>query len=890
MARRVTRDDNGNGNGGNGPIERLPVITRIEPGSGTPGTQFALTGLNFGTRAGLSGVRVHAYDEGGDAAIVSWSATRVQAVVPPVATVGAAGLCSVTLSDRVGDGDMTTFVVIDTAAPRITGLSRTSALSGDELHVYGERFGMAGTPGSSVTIGGASVPILAWSPGEVVTRVPDLATVGGPGNRPVTVGTPWGQATPASFTLLEPPTIVAIEPAVAAPDAEVRIAGRGFGDFAAGQSAVLLRFVVPETGDLVETSAELVAWAPTEIRAVVPGLTRLKASGAKDVVVRMPLASSAAGALEVADIGSITSWTRIEPHPRIEDLETGLGAGMRAEIADPLWMLGRQWTLGELTGENRGSPVVARLQGESAPLWRWRPSAAAPASDLPTGVPLETLVEAERVFPAAGARFDDLRLAVEAGLQFLRTLAVHVRPRQRADLIRRRYSEHYALDAPDDADLDVESRRFLTVVDARVPDGARLFDDLRQALPPDRGGTGELPTEPQIPGRDREGVIAAIVDWFDWCEGMVAEPAHERSAWDAEHLEYAFSVSAQTSSGEIVLNAPEYFEGHLDWTAFVRADGGSLAAGATIEPPAVVGIDQSVLPGPATYPGMPAPRWWEIEDARVNFGSVDAGPPDLIRLLFIEFASAFGNDWFTIPVDRVPAGSVSRISSLTVTDTFGRQVDVPRFAETGPGGAWRMFQLTGDEEQRDLLLLPPALVAGLEGAPIEEVALLRDELANMGWAVERIVTGATGRPLRRHEAEQEARRRADATAPPPATPDQLTYRLMTTVPEYWIPLVPRVHDGSLRLLRAAMRRVGSGGALEPIPPLGRILEPETEALRIHDAEVPRAGIVVTRSWQLARGPDGDTHLWIGRRKRAGRGEGSSGLRFDVAEPGREIGG
>jgi hypothetical protein len=32
---------------------------------------------------------------------------------------------------------------------------------------------------------------------------------------------------------------------------------------------------------------------------------------------------------------------------------------------------------------------------------------------------------------------------------------------------------------------------------------------------------------------------------------------------------------------------------------------------------------------------------------------------------------------------------------------------------------------------------------------------------------------------------------------------------------------------------------------------------------------------------------GSTHLWVGRRKQPGRGEGSSGLRFDVAARGED---
>ena len=72
---------------------------------------------------------------------------------------------------------------------------------------------------------------------------------------------------------------------------------------------------------------------------------------------------------------------------------------------------------------------------------------------------------------------------------------------------------------------------------------------------------------------------------------------------------------------------------------------------------------------------------------------------------------------------------------------------------------------------------------------------------------------------------------------------------------------------------------------EPTTPgaLGRVLEPGTP-LSLFEEEVPRAGARVTRAHQYARWSDGTTHLWVGRRKGPGRGEGWSGLRFDVIEP------
>jgi hypothetical protein len=52
--------------------------------------------------------------------------------------------------------------------------------------------------------------------------------------------------------------------------------------------------------------------------------------------------------------------------------------------------------------------------------------------------------------------------------------------------------------------------------------------------------------------------------------------------------------------------------------------------------------------------------------------------------------------------------------------------------------------------------------------------------------------------------------------------------------------------------------------------------------RIREEEIPREGLTVSRVMCRARGCDGKTYLWIGRRKQIGRGEGSSGLRFDLA--------
>lgn len=64
-------------------------------------------------------------------------------------------------------------------------------------------------------------------------------------------------------------------------------------------------------------------------------------------------------------------------------------------------------------------------------------------------------------------------------------------------------------------------------------------------------------------------------------------------------------------------------------------------------------------------------------------------------------------------------------------------------------------------------------------------------------------------------------------------------------------------------------------------PLGHLL---AIGARLADDRVPREGRRVMRERVLVRWSDGTVRTWTWRRSTIGRGEGSSGLRFDVAEP------
>lgn len=573
---------------------------------------------------------------------------------------------------------------------------------------------------------------------------------------------------------------------------------------------------------------------------------------------------------------SITDWTRIEPRTRDEEMANGLAA----RIHDPLWLLARQWQMGELLGEDAGSPIAVRLRLQQTPLARFHPGPL-PGEGAAGRVfdgrrqPLEALVEREAISrePEGGAA---RRFAVDAGLHFLRLLDRHGQGKYR-----RAYLEHHALPHPNDDDgaescLDPAARRFCRLMAGRVPDGAALRAEMEGALQPVGGAAAKLPDQPPIAGPDRPAVTRAALEFLDWCKGFFTEPEEDHlRAWVDERMEYAFAVGGRGADKEQVLGADEYTEGELDWYAFDFLPEASIGAGADPPAPALV---RTAIPSPVTYRGMPAVRWWEMEDAAVDFGAVEAAPEELARLLLVEFAVAYSNDWFLVPV-QLPVGRLYRIRSLIVTDTFGERCLVRPYTEVdGPTSPWRLFHLTGAVEPD--LLLAPKLTAGLDGPVLEEVLFLRDEMANLAWAVERLISGPHGRAVSRHEAET-VRPAAVSSDEPPAAP--LAYHLATRVPAHWIPLaaVRDEPDEPLRLRRAQLLSGGPEGLREP-GPLGRILLPN-KALALQEEEVPRTGMRVTRAFQCARAADGSTHLWMGRRKTPGCGEGFSGLRFDVVE-------
>src|SRR5499427_11125845 len=93
-------------------------------------------------------------------------------------------------------------------------------------------------------------------------------------------------------------------------------------------------------------------------------------------------------AIDGRQFPSVTIWNRLEARPRTIAFDRAL----RAEVRDALWMLAKQWQMGEFRGSDAGSPVFAKLQIDTTRLTKYRPDGQATQA-FEYEVPLEAKVE-----------------------------------------------------------------------------------------------------------------------------------------------------------------------------------------------------------------------------------------------------------------------------------------------------------------------------------------------------------------------------------------------------------------------------------------------------------------------------------------------------------------
>jgi hypothetical protein len=560
-------------------------------------------------------------------------------------------------------------------------------------------------------------------------------------------------------------------------------------------------------------------------------------------------------------VPSIVYWNRLEPLPAAGSIDDGL----RARLADPLWMLARQWQFGELTAEDAGSPVDVSVTSEAAPFSRVQlgPSDAPVVPYDPAQAPIEAIVEAEPV------RDRDLGLAAECGLHAVRLL------RRAGFTVDAELRAAYPLDvpAPPDRAADPAGWHAHQLLAGAVPDATALAADLAGPA----GAT--VAARLGVPEADRVTVQRLLTDWLTWYQALVLAPPPASTApdggvappaWDPRRLEHRGALSAVHDIGGVTLLAEQYRDGTLDWPDFAVSAAEGL--GSVFGLPEPVRRVERLLPTAVAFPGMPARRFWEIEDTGVSFAGLDPGLTDVGRVLLAEFGLVYGNDWYAAPLD-VPLGTLVAIGPVVVTDSFGMATTVARIERQlvgvgGPTRPWSVVELAAPvdlpDRVRQLVAMIPTAAGVLQGEPVERVEIGRDEMANLVWAVEHVVQGVSGAGVDR-SAEL-------APDPPPVDPRPATraYRLASPVPPHWVAYAPAPVPGEAPGVTHLVRQATPGSRAQVT----------AESTIIEEAEVPAGGIVVERGWHQARWQDGRTVLWMGRRVRPGAGGIASGLAWD----------
>lgn len=593
---------------------------------------------------------------------------------------------------------------------------------------------------------------------------------------------------------------------------------------------------------------------------------------------------------------------RLEPRSRRDDFREGL----EARIADPLWMLGRQWQLGELTATDGGHPVHAALSTHTTRMTHVD-LGAGPIDVI--GRSIETIVEAE-------PDTLDVRRAVHLGQQLERMLRASL-PATDANVVISALRTAFAVEPTEPADrasTDRATQRWRAMFAGRVIDASALWAAVGLASKP------VLPAKVTLSPARRAAAQGVIARWIgkSGIDRLRAEPSSP-PAWKSDELAYRFGARLEDGTE---LHAPRYASGDLDWHTFdVVAD--------RDDPGASDGAPRASTPVRVMFPGMPEPRFFAFESSRLSFPRVKLDKSNVLALALLDFALVYGNDWWQIPVE-VPLGSLTRVRSLRVRDSFGASFDVPAAVDVAGDVASRfvLFQLADRGGQVvPGLLVPPLTGFRDESGPLEEVVFGRDEQDNRVWAEERRVLDGTGRPTSGALAHLEALRReagalADlraaevaamsatlrsaldevdaALASPRGLSEEATIARATAAaaalhsataslaapgnaartdapgPRYLlaretrpevVPYVPRTIAGTSQIaLRRATALLAAGGVALA---RSRLLRGDAGTPWLREEVIAKTGVGLVVTRQRTRWVDGTTHTWVGRAESRG---------------------
>lgn len=321
-------------------------------------------------------------------------------------------------------------------------------------------------------------------------------------------------------------------------------------------------------------------------------------------------------------------YLRLEPTRPAGDSQRGFAA----ELADPAWMVGRQWQMGEHQGEDASSPLAVHLRVRHV---RIEPMLDRPHSD-PREVPAEAILEAASDDWWTVGRRARLGLAAQDG-----------------GLI-----ASLNLDAGEDAAARFEGLTGpYAVLNAVAYDGRKLH-----ALKP------------------ADPVFREV-------------PVRRNDHWRTDMLAYVGSFpcgDTELAVGGVDGGERGRWGGHdggdVDWWS-VDAEG-------TVDSDATPPKAFDRWPDRFRWPGAPASRWWQIEDHQVDLGGLPPDRAHLATTMLLDLVLGHADDWFLVPIPARP-GHVLHLEPITITDSFGETWPKPDGDQWPEAIDWAMFQVAG---------------------------------------------------------------------------------------------------------------------------------------------------------------------------------------------------
>lgn len=558
---------------------------------------------------------------------------------------------------------------------------------------------------------------------------------------------------------------------------------------------------------------------------------------------------------------SLPQWLRLEARPRGTDLTPSL----KAQLRDPLWLLCRQWQLGEFEGDDCGTPVYSDLDYDCSSIQSQQ-------------VPLNPIISAQPVFNDNDPGLKSLDVRIQMAEMWIRIISSDAQLK----ILVSKFSSNPQYRLKEDAGLLQDEAGFgmLEFYKDRYFDGYLFYKDLKRfnAFPATQSALLNVK-------------FALFTQWYK----RTYFQDEKLNNWNNSNLEYQYSfiVNEKTEESTSVLSTKtiaidEFYEPVPEWYHLKIKSQQNKAS----TPALLSGIKtlryaknspglKKLIPSSLRFAGMPESRFWAFEEGGTNLAAIGADTLDIGRIALLEFGLIYSNDWSIMPL-KAPLGSIMQIRSLKITDSFGKEqtIQATDQGNSNSWNSWAYFSMdmvkTGNQGKTDPSM-PLLAVIGqpMQGEPLEEVVFQMDEMANLVWAIEKTVASPSG-GSKEGRSQQKERKRQQGT--------DWKYEPQSQVPLHWIPFAALQSDTKQWVYRRGKMLSETGEKIYPQTSLLRKgLSSGNTVQQVFDIvnhELCREGIQLKLRYNYGRWLNGEIYLWKAIQKETGGGEGSSGLAFD----------